>query len=72
MWELGVVVFSEFLGTISDMANDVQERMQALWEAADEAFRADPAYSIAMAEASSVARTKQQARDLVLAKAVGV
>ncbi len=54
------------------MANDVQERMQALWEAADEAFRADPAYSIAMAEASSVARTKQQARDLVLAKAVGV
>lgn len=54
------------------MTDDVQERMKALWKAGDEAFRTDVAYSIALAEASSAARLKQQARDLVPAKAVGV
>ncbi|WNN95022.1 hypothetical protein SEA_MAGRITTE_45 [Microbacterium phage Magritte] len=54
------------------MADDIRERQEALWRAADAAFRSDPSYSIAMAEASSTAMLKQQARELVPGRAVGV
>ena len=71
VWGPGRRAFSEFCGSISDMADDVRSP-EALWKAMDSAFRRDPAYAIDMAQASSTAKSKQDARELVPTVALGV
>ncbi len=51
--------------------NDIQERMQALWQAAEAAIRSDPSYSIALAEESTKAK-KRQSQVLAPRTSVGV